>query len=167
MTHPHHPHIDTLCLYRLGVGLMIINKDKKVFVGKRADMAASDLGNFWQMPQGGIDEQEEPEQAALREMREEIGTSNVLLLAESPEWLAYDFPKELAKVLWGGRFCGQKQKWFLYQYLGKDHEIDIKTHHPEFSDWQWIDPELLPEIIVPFKREIYRQILTMFRPYLK
>jgi putative (di)nucleoside polyphosphate hydrolase len=153
--------------YRLGVGLMIINKEKKVFVGKRADMATSDLANHWQMPQGGIDSEETPEEAAIREMREEIGTTKVHLLAETPHWLTYEFPESLANVLWGGRFRGQKQKWFLFEYLGQDGEIDIYTPHPEFLAWQWVDPETLPELIVPFKQEMYKQILEMFRPYLK
>lgn len=153
--------------YRVGVGLMIINKDKKVFVGKRADMSKSNLSNHWQMPQGGVDSHEEPEDAALREMREEIGTNKVHLLAETPDWLTYEFPEDLGTVLWGGRFRGQRQKWFLFEYLGTDNEIDIYTPHPEFSDWQWVDPEILPNLIVPFKREMYQQILEMFRPYLK
>lgn len=153
--------------YRIGVGLMIINKYKQVFVGKRADMSQSDISNHWQMPQGGMDSHETPEEAALREMREEIGTNKVHLLAEMPDWLTYEFPESLGKVLWGGRFRGQKQKWFLFEYLGQDGEIDICTPHPEFSDWRWVEPETLPDLIVPFKRELYKQILEMFRPYLK
>ncbi len=153
--------------YRIGVGLMIINRHKQVFVGKRADMSHSDISNHWQMPQGGMDSHESPEEAAMREMREEIGTNKVYLLAESPDWLTYDFPEALANVLWGGRFRGQKQKWFLFEYLGEDGEIDISTPHPEFSAWQWVDPESLPDLIVPFKKEMYQQILDMFRPYLK
>lgn len=151
--------------YRLGVGVMVLNDYNQVLVGKRLDMAGSDLESSWQMPQGGIDLEEEALQAAYREMAEEIGTDKVKLIAESKNWFSYDLPEELARRLWGGRFAGQKQKWFLFRFFGTDQDININTKHPEFCEWRWVDPAILPDIIVDFKRDIYLKVLAEFSPY--
>lgn len=152
--------------YRKGVGIMILNDDSKVWVGQRQDSVNLIGPNTWQMPQGGIDHIETPWQAALREMKEEIGTVNVRLIAESHDWISYDFPEELHSTLWGGRFYGQTQKWFLVKFLGSDSEINIETRHPEFMAWRWVDPQQLPDIIVPFKRDLYVKLLEEFKEHL-
>lgn len=152
--------------YRLGVGMIILNKDNKVLIGKRIDMAHTDLASAWQMPQGGIDVGENPGHAVLREMSEEIGTNDVYLLAQTKEWLHYDFPKELAATLWGGRFVGQSQLWYLFRFTGKDSDINIQTRHPEFCAWRWEDPKELPNLIVPFKKDLYQKLLIEFSEYL-
>ena len=119
----------------------------------------------WQMPQGGIDPGETPRQAALRELKEEIGTGKAEILGESRMWLKYDLPVELAAGMWGGRYRGQRQKWFAMSFLGSDTDIDLATEHPEFDAWKWIQPEQLPEMIVPFKRQLYLDILTELQTY--
>ncbi len=152
--------------YRKGIGLMILNAKKKVWVGQRKDTGNLMGPDAWQMPQGGIDGQETPWQAALRELKEEIGTTHVRLLAESQDWISYDFPEELHTTLWGGRFFGQTQKWFLVEFLGLDTEINIHTRHPEFAAWRWVDAHQLPDLIVSFKRDLYIKLLEEFKPYL-
>ncbi len=152
--------------YRKGVGFMILNNDRKVWVGQRRDTGKLIGPNTWQMPQGGINGTEAPWQAALREMKEEIGTVNVRLIIESRDWISYDFPEELHTTLWGGRYVGQTQKWFLVEFLGKDSEINIDTRHPEFIAWCWVDAGQLPALIVPFKRELYLRVLEEFKTYL-
>jgi len=148
------------CLpYRSGVGLMLFNAMGQVFVAQRLDMRSE----AWQMPQGGIDKGEEPRQAALRELREEIGTDKAEIVAESREWIRYDLPLDLVPKLWRGRFRGQMQKWFALRFLGKESDIDIETAEPEFSAWRWAEFEELPALIVPFKRQIYRQLVDEFR----
>jgi putative (di)nucleoside polyphosphate hydrolase len=145
--------------FRPGVGMMIINKDKRIFVGKRVDSKATG----WQMPQGGIDIGETPSGAAMREMAEEIGTNKGKILAESKNWYSYRIPEFLIPRLWDGQYCGQKQKWFLIEFTGEDSDINIKTDHPEFSEWQWVDfPELLSDII-PFKVKLYKQVIKEFK----
>jgi putative (di)nucleoside polyphosphate hydrolase len=148
--------------YRPCVGIMLLNRENRVFVAQRLDMKTE----AWQMPQGGIDEGEEPRTAAFRELEEEIGTSRAEILAESAGWLHYDLPAELVGKLWKGRYRGQTQKWFAMRFLGEDAEIDIETETPEFSEWKWAMPERLPELIVPFKRALYRRVLDEFRPLL-
>lgn len=148
--------------YRPGVGIMLINDKRRVFVGRRNDMA----GDHWQMPQGGIDEDEEPHAAALREMKEEIGTDKAEILAESRNWFAYDLPHALSSTAWKGRYRGQKQKWFAARFTGKDSDIDLETEHPEFEAWQWIEAADLPRLIVPFKRKLYIDVMEEFRALL-
>jgi putative (di)nucleoside polyphosphate hydrolase len=145
-------------LYRPCVGIMLINLENKVLVAQRLDSPS----DAWQMPQGGIDRGETPLHAAWREMREEIGTDRATLLAESARWLRYDLPDDLARTLWGGRFCGQEQKWFAFRFEGEDSDIDIATRRPEFSNWKWVPMAELPAIIVPFKRQLYRDIVAEF-----
>ena len=151
-------------LYRRGVGVMLINADKQVWVGRRIDNDAE----AWQMPQGGIDEGEESWATALRELEEETGIAPQLVerVAECPERLRYDLPEEWRPRLWGGRWKGQLQDWYLCRFLGTDSDVDIATAHPEFSDWKWVDAAHLPDIIVPFKRNLYRRILSEFAGYL-
>jgi len=146
--------------YRSGVGLMLFNATGQVFVAQRLDMRST----AWQMPQGGIDKGETPRQAVLRELREETGTDKVEIIAESRDWIRYDLPLDLVPKLWRGRFRGQKQKWFALRFLGEDRDIDIETEEPEFSAWRWAEFDDLPALIVPFKRQIYRQLVEEFRP---
>jgi putative (di)nucleoside polyphosphate hydrolase len=149
--------------YRPGVGVMLLDAQKRVFVGRRIDME----GDNWQMPQGGIDKGETPREAALRELKEEAGTDRAEFLAEAARWLRYDVPKEVAGRLWRGRYRGQMQKWFAMRFTGRDGDIDLATHHPEFNAWKWVAPAELPRLIVPFKRQLYRDILAEFAPLLE
>jgi putative (di)nucleoside polyphosphate hydrolase len=152
---------DTL-RYRPGVGIMLLNRLGVVFVGRRIDVRAV---SAWQMPQGGIDPGEAPRQAAFRELKEEIGTDKAEILAESQGWLQYDLPVELVGENWGGRYRGQRQKWFVMRFIGRDEDIDLATQHPEFDAWQWVAPLHLPELIVPFKRQLYIDVLAEFRAH--
>ena len=147
--------------YRRGVGVMLINADKQVWVGRRID----NTDEAWQMPQGGMDEGEEPWATALRELEEETGIAPHLVeqLRCHPQRLRYDLPKELRGKLWGGKWRGQDQDWFLARFLGTDADVDIATGDPEFCDWKWVAPDTLPEIIVPFKRDMYRALVDGFR----
>ena len=145
--------------YRPGVGLMILNPRLEVFVGRRIDSKLE----AWQMPQGGIDDGEAPADAAFREMKEEIGTNNAKILAHTKQWYQYDIPFYLIHKLWNGRYRGQRQKWFLLEYLGTDEEINIHCAHAEFVEWKWSKIEELPNIIVPFKRNLYISIIEEFR----
>jgi putative (di)nucleoside polyphosphate hydrolase len=146
--------------YRPCVGIVLFNAAGQVFTAKRIDTKDA----AWQFPQGGIDEGEDPHTAALRELKEETGTDNARLLAESRQWIAYDLPQDLADRCWKGRFRGQKQKWFAFQFLGRDADIDIETELPEFSEWRWMDLAEVPSVIVPFKRALYDQVVAEFLP---
>jgi putative (di)nucleoside polyphosphate hydrolase len=142
---------------------MLVDGSGRAFVGKRID---NKEGDWWQMPQGGVDPGEALEPAALRELGEEtgVGPEHVELVARLPEDLFYDLPPELVGKLWGGRYRGQRQSWFLARFTGADDDIDLDSHHdPEFCEWKWVDPELLPELIVPFKRAVYQAIVDGFR----
>ncbi|MFL6728564.1 MAG: RNA pyrophosphohydrolase [Sphingomicrobium sp.] len=151
--------------YRRGVGVMLLNREGKVFVGARIDNS----DEAWQMPQGGIDAEEEAWPAALRELEEETGIAPRLVerIAQCPERLRYDLPDEWRPRLWGGKWLGQEQDWFLARFLGEGSDVDLAAaEHPEFREWKWVEPAELPELIVPFKRALYRQLLREFADYL-
>jgi len=139
---------------RLGVGIALLNKENKIFVGKRIDNPK----NFWQMPQGGIDGNENYLQAAKRELLEETGIKNVKVNKELNYWLEYNLPKNLLGKIWNGKYRGQKQKWFIMKFLGNDKEININTKNPEFLEWKWVEISDLPKVAVDFKKEIYNKI---------
>ncbi len=153
--------VDDTLPYRTCAGVMLANTSGQIFVGQRIDNATE----AWQMPQGGIDKGEEPEEAALRELFEETGIAleHVSVIARSRDEHCYDLPTEMIGRLWKGKYRGQRQTWFLMRFHGQDSDIDIATETPEFSAWKWLEPELLPELIVPFKRKLYRDILDEFR----
>ncbi len=139
---------------RSGVGIVLLNKDNKVFVARRIDNPR----NFWQMPQGGVDDGENFLKAAYRELEEETGIKNVELIQEIEGLMTYELPENLLGVVWKGKYKGQKQKWFLMRYNGNDEDINIKTEKPEFLDWKWIDLKLLTEVVVDFKLHIYKEL---------
>ena len=139
---------------RIGVGIVLLNHENKVFVGKRIDNPK----NYWQMPQGGVDNNENFLQAAIRELEEETGVKTVKLIKEMNEWLIYDLPENLLGKIWQGKYRGQKQKWFIFKFLGESEEININTKNPEFLDWKWINSSELPEVAVNFKTNIYIKI---------
>ena len=145
--------------YRKNVGLMIINTQKKIFMGQRIK------GGAWQMPQGGIDDKETPEKAAIRELYEETGITKekINTISTSKVWKTYEFPKELIPKLWNGRYRGQIQKWFLFQYTGKDSDINISSTEQEFSNWRWTNENDLLKLIVPFKKAVYIDVISEFR----
>jgi putative (di)nucleoside polyphosphate hydrolase len=146
--------------YRPCAGVMLLNRDGLVFVGQRLDSTLE----AWQMPQGGIDEGEDAYDAAVRELWEETGVEakHAELIAEAPKELWYDLPDDLIGKVWKGKWRGQRQRWFLFRFLGEDSDINIATAHPEFRAWRWIAPAELPEVIVPFKRELYAELLNVF-----
>ncbi len=150
--------------YRPCVGVVLIDARGMVFAGQRIDSPTP----AWQMPQGGIDEGETPREAAYRELREETGVTADLVekIAKTEDWLTYDLPDELIGKVWGGKYRGQRQKWFLLRYLGQDDQIRIATEHPEFSAWCWIRADEMVASIVPFKREVYEKVVAAFRPHL-
>ena len=139
---------------RLGVGIALLNHENKIFVGKRIDHPV----NSWQMPQGGVDKNEDFLQAAKRELEEETGIRTVEVIKELNEWMTYDLPKNLLGKLWEGKYRGQKQKWFIMKFLGKNDEINIRTKKAEFLDWKWIKPSDLPKVAVDFKINIYKKM---------
>jgi putative (di)nucleoside polyphosphate hydrolase len=150
--------------YRPAVGIMLLNAENKVFVGQRLDNAL----DAWQMPQGGTDKGESPEQAALRELEEETGIRRDLveIVARAGRELDYDLPPELAGKVWGGKYRGQRQTWFLARFLGRDEDVKIDTPEPEFRAWKWADPTELPAMIVPFKQDLYRAVIEEFGEYI-
>lgn len=137
---------------------MLLNGDSRVFVARRIDMTSE----AWQMPQGGIDEGETPQQAAMRELKEETGTDKAIIIRESHDWMTYDLPAELIGKLWQGKYRGQKQKWFAMRFTGCDADINIETDHPEFCEWKWVSMSTLPDLIVPFKRANYEALAKEF-----
>ena len=146
---------------RIGVGIILLNKNNKVFVGKRIDNPI----DLWQMPQGGVDKNENFLSAAKRELEEETGITKVSLVKEIDSWFQYDLPQHLLGKIWKGKYRGQKQKWFIMKFLGNNNEININTKKPEFLNWKWINPSKLPEVAINFKINIYRKIskeLTAF-----
>ena len=140
---------------RTGVGIIVLNKKNQVFVGKRKDNPVDN----WQMPQGGIDKGENYIDAMKRELIEETSIKNIKILKELENTYQYELPNNLVGIIWKGKFRGQKQKWFITRFLGTDNEININTKHPEFIDWKWIEPKLLPEVIVNFKKDLYLNLL--------
>ncbi|PWE29335.1 RNA pyrophosphohydrolase [Maritimibacter sp. 55A14] len=149
--------------YRPCVGVMVMNAEGRVFAGQRLDSTY----DAWQMPQGGIEKGEDPQDAALRELGEETGIppSAVEIVARTEEWIPYDLPHHLVPRLWGGKYKGQEQIWFLLRFTGDDSLIDIRTEHPEFSRWCWLEPDEVLERIVPFKRDTYAHVIAAFRPH--
>ena len=147
---------NTTLPHRIGVGIILLNDENKVFVGKRID---NQEGNYWQMPQGGIDKNEDLLQAAKRELEEETGVKTVKIVKELNNWLTYDLPTNLVGKIWNGKYRGQKQKWFVMKFMGAKEEINIKTKSPEFIDWKWVNPLDLPKVAVNFKINIYKKIL--------
>ncbi len=155
--------------YRPCAGQMVINRDGLIWVGCRADAKneAEGRGEWWQMPQGGIDDGEDPAKAAVRELFEETGMRSVSLIAEHSQWVTYDLPPDLIGVAWRGRYRGQKQKWFAYRFLGSDSEVTIEPPpglEAEFVAWRWAPVSELLDLIVPFKRDVYRAVLAEFAP---
>jgi len=139
---------------RIGVGIVLLNNKNKIFVGKRIDNPKK----FWQMPQGGVDKNEELLQAAKRELKEETNIKSIKLIKELDEWIEYNLPKNLLGKVWKGKYKGQKQKWFVMKFLGDDKEINIKTKHPEFLEWKWIELDKITDVVVDFKLDVYKKV---------
>ena len=140
---------------RIGVGIIVLNKQNKIFVGKRKD----NPGDKWQMPQGGVDEGEDYITAMKRELLEETSIQNIEIIKEIDKIYQYELPENLIGIIWKGKYRGQKQKWFITRFLGEEKEINLNTKQPEFIDWKWIEPKLLPEVIVNFKKDLYLKLL--------
>ena len=156
--------------YRPCAGMMVLNRAGLVFVGRRTDGPEHvDLTHVWQMPQGGIDEDEDPYAAALRELYEETSIRSVQKLGEIAEWLTYDLPSEVVKSAWSGKYRGQKQKWYALRFTGKDSEINIDDpgggDKPEFVEWRWVEMRELPDLVIPFKRRTYERVVKEFKPF--
>ena len=147
---------------RLGVGIIVLNKENKVFVGKRRDNPI----NKWQMPQGGVDRGENLVNAMKRELKEETSIRSIEILKELEGWTKYELPDYLLGKIWRGKYRGQKQKWFIVRFLGKDEEINLKTTHPEFIEWQWLNIENLPSVIVHFKKKVYEKLLPVIKSFI-
>ena len=148
---------------RVGVGAIVINKENKIFVGKRRDHPNN---NKWQMPQGGVNDGEDFVSAMKRELEEETSIKSIKILKEIDEWTEYELPDYLLGKIWKGKYRGQKQKWFILKFTGKDDEINLKTSQPEFIQWKWVSPEILPQIIVHFKKSLYEKLLVKIKPFI-
>ncbi|MDB5667172.1 MAG: pyrophosphohydrolase [Alphaproteobacteria bacterium] len=150
--------------YRPAAGIMLVNREGKVWVGQRLDSKLE----AWQMPQGGLDAGEDPLDGALRELEEETGISSDLveIVARCPRELTYDLPEDLVGVVWKEKWRGQRQTWFLARFLGRDEDVNLQTAHPEFRAWRWSDIDDLPAMIVPFKKRLYEEVIAAFRPHL-
>jgi len=146
---------------RTGVGIVVLNSENKVFVGKRKDNPF----DKWQMPQGGVESDEPLLSAMKRELKEETSIVNIKVLKEFDQWLKYELPENLIGKIWKGKYRGQKQKWFIVRFTGKEKEIDISTKHPEFIEWKWVDMDLLPDLIVSFKKHVYEVVLIELKKY--
>ena len=147
---------------RIGVGAILLNNDNKIFVGKRKDNPV----DKWQMPQGGVDKNENFVTAMKRELYEETSIKNIKILKELDEWFEYELPKNLLGIVWKGKFRGQKQKWFIVRFVGKENEINLKTKHPEFIEWKWIKMDELPKVIVDFKKNVYEKLLIELKKFI-
>ena len=147
---------------RIGVGIIVLNNENKVFVGKRKDNPV----DKWQMPQGGINKNEDYLSAMKRELEEETSIRNIKVLKELDKNFEYELPKELLGIIWKGKFRGQKQRWFIVKFTGEDKEINLNTKHPEFIEWRWINFEELPNVIVDFKKKVYEELLIELRKFI-
>jgi len=147
---------------RIGVGIIVLNNDNKVFVGKRKDNPI----DKWQMPQGGVEKNEDYLIAMKRELLEETSIKSIKVLKELEEWLEYDLPKNLLGIIWKGKFRGQRQKWYIVRFMGNDSEININTKYPEFIEWKWIEMDKLPSLIVEFKKDVYKKILANLKKFI-
>ena len=147
---------------RIGVGVIVLNNENKIFVGKRKDNPI----NKWQMPQGGVNENENFLNAMKRELNEETSIKSIKILKELDEWFEYELPKNLLGIVWKGKFRGQKQKWFIARFTGREDEISLKTKHPEFIEWKWIEMNELPNVIVNFKKNVYEKLLVELKKFI-
>ena len=147
---------------RIGVGAIVLNNENKVFVGKRKDNPV----NKWQMPQGGVDENESFLTAMKRELYEETSIKNIQIIKELNGWFEYELPKNLVGIIWKGKFRGQKQRWFIVRFTGKENEINLKTKHPEFIEWKWVEIDELPKIIVDFKKSLYEKLIIELKRFI-
>ncbi len=147
---------------RIGVGVIVLNKNNLVFVGKRKDNPI----NKWQMPQGGVNKNEDLVVAMKRELNEETSIKNIKILKELDEWFEYELPQNLLGIIWKGKYRGQKQKWFVVRFIGQENEINLKTKHPEFIEWKWIKMEELPKVIVDFKKDVYIKLLIELKKFI-
>ena len=147
---------------RIGVGAIVLNEHNKVLVGKRKDNPI----DKWQMPQGGVDKNEDLYSAMRRELYEETSITSFRLIREIDKWLTYELPENLKGKIWKGKFRGQKQKWFIVKFIGDESEINLNTEHPEFIEWKWLDYNLLPEVIVDFKKEVYKKLKNELKNFI-
>ena len=147
---------------RIGVGAIVLNSENKIFVGKRLDNPV----DKWQMPQGGVDKGENFTSAMRRELMEETSIKNIKILKQIDKWFTYELPKDLLGIIWKGKFRGQKQKWFLVRFLGNEREINLKTKHPEFIEWKWIEIDELTQVVVDFKRDVYKKLVIELKKFI-
>ena len=147
---------------RIGVGAIVLNSENKIFVGKRADNPI----DKWQMPQGGVDKGENFISAMKRELKEETSIQNIKILKQIDQWFEYELPKNLLGIIWKGKFRGQKQKWFIIRFIGNESEINLKTKHPEFIEWKWVEVDDLTKVIVDFKKGVYKKLVVELKKFI-